>query len=122
MCLQEMGLEFLPVLVEPYGIAHPSEGLHAHHRNRACLMSLFSKLFGGDAAPDPDPIDYKGFAITPQPAKESGRYRIGALIEKDGQTHSLIRADTLDDKAGADEASINKAKQVIDQVGEGLFS
>lgn len=87
-------------------------------------MSLFSKLFGGGdtSAPAVEPTEYNGFLITPQPAKEGGRYRIGARIEKDGKTHDLIRADTLDDKAGADEASINKAKQVIDQMGDGLFT
>ena len=87
-------------------------------------MSLLSKLFGGggSSAPAAEPTEYKGFSITPQPAKEGGRYRIGAKIEKDGKTHDLIRADTLDDKAGADDASINKAKQLIDQVGDALFN
>lgn len=87
-------------------------------------MSLFSKLFGGggSSAPAAEPVEYNGFSITPQPAKEGGRYRIGALIQKDGKAHDLIRADTLDDKAGADEASINKAKQLIDQVGDALFT
>lgn len=86
-------------------------------------MSLLSKLFGGGnaSAATAEPIEYNGFSITPQPAKEGGRYRIGAKIEKDDRTHDLIRADTLDDKAGADEASINKAKQLIDQMGDALF-
>ncbi|MEO0943551.1 MAG: HlyU family transcriptional regulator [Pseudomonadota bacterium] len=86
-------------------------------------MSLLSKLFGGGnaSAPAAEPIEYNGFSITPQPAKEGGRYRIGAKIEKDDKTHELIRADTLDDRAGADEASINKAKQLIDQMGDALF-
>jgi len=86
-------------------------------------MSLLSKLFGGGggATPPAEPVDYKGYSITPAPAKEGGRYRIGAQIEKDGKSHHLIRADTLDDLASAEDASVNKAKQLIDQVGERLF-
>jgi len=86
-------------------------------------MSLFSKLFGGGngAAPKAQPIEYKGFSITPAPEKENGRYRIGAMVEKDDKSHRLIRADTLDDLQSAEEASINKAKQLIDQVGDSLF-
>lgn len=87
-------------------------------------MSLLSKLFGGGngAAPKAEPIEYKGFSITPAPAKEGSRYRIGAMVEKDGKSHHLIRADTLDDAQSADEASVNKAKQLIDQVGDALFN
>ncbi|MDA9865104.1 HlyU family transcriptional regulator [bacterium] len=89
-------------------------------------MSLFSKLFGGSASqPEAEPEIYKGFAIIAQPAKEGTRYRIGARIEKavDGEvkTHELIRADTLDDLTSANEASIGKAKQVIDEQGDRLF-
>ena len=90
-------------------------------------MSLLSKLFGGGgAAPEAEPEEYDGFKITPTPAKEGPRYRIGALIEKeiDGalQSHTLIRADTLDDLQGAKDASVGKAKQLIDQMGDRLFS
>lgn len=87
-------------------------------------MSLLSRLFGGPAkekAPAAEPIDYKGFAVTPDPAKVSDGWRIGATIEKDGRSHTLIRADTLRDRDGAVEASIMKARQMIDQQGERLF-
>ncbi len=85
-------------------------------------MSLFSKLFGTKgSAPEPEPEDYKGFSITPTPHRDGSRFRIGAVIEKDGKTHSLIRADVLDDKGAADAASIRKAKQVIDEQGDRLF-
>lgn len=85
-------------------------------------MSLFSKLFGGGKSqPDPTPEDYLGFAITPTPSPEGGRYRIGALIEKDGKTHHLIRADVLEDYASAATASVGKAKQMIDEQGDRLF-
>ena len=89
-------------------------------------MSLLSKLFGGGGgSPQAKAEEYDGFRITPQPAKEGSKYRIGAMIEKEiggeTKTHTLIRADTLDDLQGANEASVNKAKQLIDQIGERLF-
>lgn len=90
-------------------------------------MSLLSRLFG-DGAPksqDSKREDYQGFAITPEPAREGARFRVGARIEKEiGGTlksHTLIRADTLEDLDTAVEASIRKAKQVIDEQGDRLF-
>lgn len=89
-------------------------------------MSLLSRLFGGGKSePESEAEEYEGFKITPQPAREGGRYRIGARIEKevDGavKSHDLIRADTLDDLQSASEASVRKAKQVIDEQGDRLF-
>lgn len=90
-------------------------------------MSLFSKLFGGAGSPEPDakPEMHKGFSITPTPIKEGARFRVSARIEKevDGvpKVHTLIRADVLDDLDGANQASIGKAKQVIDEQGDRIF-
>ena len=64
---------------------------------------------------------YEGYAITPQPMKEGQVYRLSAIIERDGQSHHLIRADTLPSAETANEAAIEKAKQVIDQRGARLF-
>ncbi|MEO9825675.1 MAG: HlyU family transcriptional regulator [Paracoccaceae bacterium] len=90
-------------------------------------MSLLSKLFGGGGSkPEAKPEEYEGFHITAQPVAEGPRYRIGALIEKEVEgemkTHTLIRADTLDDLQSAKDASVGKAKQLIDQMGERLFN
>ena len=85
-------------------------------------MSLFSKLFGGGGKPrGPDPVDYNGFSIIPDPMKDGPRWRIAATIEKDGRSHQLIRADTLDDHQAAADASLRKAKQMIDEQGERIF-
>ena len=87
-------------------------------------MSWLSKLFGaGDApaAPQAEPIEYNGFSITPAPQKDGGKWRIAARIEKDGQVHELIRADTLDSFEAAVDASTFKAKQMIDQMGARVF-
>ena len=89
-------------------------------------MSLFSKLFGGGTAgPATPPETYKGFAITPTPIREGPRYRISAKIEKEVggemKVHTLIRADTLEDAQAAAEASLGKAKHLIDEQGDRLF-
>ncbi len=91
-------------------------------------MSLLSRLFGGgktdDAAPQCE--TYEGMRIYPQPQREGRDYRLCAKIEQDvdGQIreHLVIRADTFSSADDAINASIAKAKQVIDEQGAGLFS
>lgn len=93
-------------------------------------MSLLSKLFGGGSpkkeAPKPDPVDHAGFLIFPDPIPEGGQFRIAARIEKDidGETrvHTLVRADLIRSLDEAVEASVFKAKQMIDQMGDRIFS
>lgn len=88
-------------------------------------MSLFSKLFGGGAKPEVEPIDYEGFSIYPEPIAEGGKHRLCARVEKTVggvvKTHRVIRADMLDDLDTATTVSIAKAKQVIDEQGDRLF-
>ncbi|MEO9820123.1 MAG: HlyU family transcriptional regulator [Paracoccaceae bacterium] len=43
-------------------------------------------------------------------------------MDGDIKVHQLIRADTIDDELTAIEVSIGKAKQMIDEQGDGLFS
>lgn len=90
-------------------------------------MSILSRLFGAkqstaEAVPS---VEYKGFRISPAPTPEGRGFRIGARIEKDvdgaQKTHNLIRVDTLESREAADEASIGKAKQMIDEQGDRLF-
>ncbi|WGW03834.1 HlyU family transcriptional regulator [Tropicibacter oceani] len=90
-------------------------------------MSWLSRIFktGGQSPSALVVEEYEGFRITPQPMPVDGQFRISALIEKDvaGDTksHHLIRADLLRDLSEAQSASINKAKQLIDQQGLRLF-
>ena len=89
-------------------------------------MSLLKKLFGGSSAPkEPQAELYEGFRIRPEPIQDSGGFRIAARIEKDVngelKTHHLIRADVLHTAEQAAEASVLKAKALIDQMGERLF-
>ncbi|MDU8930001.1 HlyU family transcriptional regulator [Alisedimentitalea sp. MJ-SS2] len=90
-------------------------------------MSLLSKLFGGkpQAQQQAEPELYKDFAIFPEPSKEAHGYRIGARIEKevggDLKIHQMIRADTYGGEGTAIEASLSKARQLIDEQGEKIF-
>ncbi|SNB79250.1 hypothetical protein SAMN07250955_12058 [Arboricoccus pini] len=99
------------------------------------LGKLFGRLFGSsssgtDKAPSPpdrsQAVEYKGFTIIPAPRPHGSQYLTAALIEKElageTRTHDLIRADT---HASADDAkafAIQKARQVIDEQGDRLFS
>ena len=90
-------------------------------------MSLLSRLFGGSKGGDAAPAaagpaeEHKGFTITPTPIREGGSFRVSARIEKGDQTHTLIRADTINDQEAALAASVRKAKQLIDEQGDRLF-
>lgn len=90
-------------------------------------MKILSRLFGGGepAAPKGPDATHKGLRIYAEPAKEGTHYRVGARIEGDidGETkvHTLIRADVLESRDLAVEVSVNKAKQVIDEQGDGVF-
>jgi hypothetical protein len=90
-------------------------------------MSLLSRLFGGGSTPQAgaEPLDHNGYTITPAPIREGNSYRISARIEKEiggeTKTHTLIRADTIDNLDTAVTASTAKAKMLIDEQGDRLF-
>lgn len=85
-------------------------------------MSILSRLFGGGrAAPARPPVEHEGFTIHAEPIAEGARHRIAARIEKDGRSHLMIRADTLETAELAAEASVSKARMLIDEQGEAIF-
>lgn len=97
------------------------------------MAGFFKKLFGGGDAGDgtnpsggePNEI-YKGVEIRAIPVKESGgQWRIAGTLTKeiDGQAtaRQFVRADLVQDKADAILTSVNKAKLIIDQNGEGIW-
>ncbi|MGY3439429.1 MULTISPECIES: HlyU family transcriptional regulator [unclassified Marinovum] len=93
-------------------------------------MSLLKRLFGGgdkggSTPTGPEPVEHNGFLIYADPAKASGGYRIGARIEKDIdgtlKSHTMIRADVISSADEALDASINKAKQMINEQGDRIF-
>ena len=93
-------------------------------------MSFLKKLFGGgggeSAASKAATEDYEGYRITATPIAEGNTFRVAATIEKgegdEVKTHKLIRADTVQGKEAAEAACFRKAKQVIDEQGDRIFS
>ena len=89
------------------------------------MPSFLSRLFGASAPKAPEPILHKDYRIFPDPIKEGAIFRIAARIEKDfgddTRTHRLIRADTRSSHDEAAQASVDKARQAIDQLGDSLF-
>lgn len=98
------------------------------------MASFFSKLFGGAeknpdgaAAPNPDKaVEYQELTIVPAPQSDGGQWRLaGEIIKGSGdeaQRHQFVRADTFSSRDEAEDFAIRKAKQIIDERGEKLFS
>lgn len=93
-------------------------------------MSFFAKLFGrGKAEPKKtaaEPVSHEGYEIIADPKAEGQQFRLSGLVtrEIDGERkeHLLIRADLFSSRDEACEATIRKAKQVIKEQGDGIFS
>ena len=93
-------------------------------------MSFLKRLFGGGKSGggqiEPvSEVEYEGFKISVTPQKEGGQFRLCGLISKeiDGEVreHKLIRADMLSSIEDAKDATVRKAKQVIDEQGDRLL-
>jgi hypothetical protein len=91
-------------------------------------MSFLKRLFGGGPKKPAEPLattEYQGFQIQITPQKEGGQYRLCGLISKEingeTKTHKLVRADMFSSLDEVKDFTLRKAKQVIDEQGEGLF-
>ncbi len=92
-------------------------------------MSFWKKLFGlggSDAAPAAlQSQEHEGFSITPTPYKENGQFQMCGVIEKDiageKKTHRFVRADRFSSIEEAEQFTLAKARQIIDQMGERVF-
>ncbi|MGI9402461.1 MAG: HlyU family transcriptional regulator [Rhizobiaceae bacterium] len=93
-------------------------------------MSFLKKLFGGGDdkgnAKPVEEVEHEGYLVATTPIPEGGQYRLSALITKeiDGELyeHQLIRADLFTNTQDASQAAIRKAKQVIKEQGDKMFS
>ena len=96
------------------------------------MVSFFSKLFGGcrnreDGAPSlGDPVEYKGLIICPAPLADGGQWRLAGIIIKQSDQGRLernyVRADVFSSCKEAEEFSVRKGKQIIDEQNEHLFA
>lgn len=90
-------------------------------------MSILSRLFGRPSAPkpEPEPVTYKDFRIFVEPIREGGRFRVAARIEREIEgeirSHQMIRADTCESADAAEEVTMRKARQMIDELGDAIF-
>jgi hypothetical protein len=95
-------------------------------------LGFLSNLFGGgkqvESTATVEPVEYKNYFIYPFAIAESGQYRVAGKIVSselfDGETkeHRFIRSDVLMSRADADELMVKKAKMLIDQMGNKIFS
>ena len=89
------------------------------------LQAIWRRFFGGSAAPAVEPIDYHGYRIRPTPYPSKGQYQTCGIIEKEiageRKEHRFVRAETHPGQDAAIAFSIAKAKQLIDEQGEGIF-
>ena len=96
------------------------------------LTDLLRGLLGGGgarpaAAPvAAEPVEYKGYVITPAPRQDKGVWYVagGIAFTADGETreHHFIRADNTPDRDQCIELTLIKARQIIDLEGERMFA
>lgn len=96
------------------------------------LKALLSRLSSeGAAAPEAAAaaaaeVEYKGYLIRPTPYKNNGQYQTSGTIRKDTpegmKEHKFIRADTYASLDDANAFAVMKAKQLIDQQGDRMFT
>ncbi len=91
------------------------------------LRRLLSPGSGASEKPRADAsVEYNGYTITPAPEKEPGGWRLVGTISKgtgrDRKVHQLVRADTSPDREAIVAMTIAKAKRIIEEQGDRLFS
>jgi hypothetical protein len=95
-------------------------------------MSFWKSLFGGGGASSTSapkgPVrseEYEGYLIEATPYMEGGQYQVSGTISKEiggeRKVHTFVRADRCPGIEDAADISIRKGKQIVDQVGEGIF-
>ncbi|MFK8081782.1 MAG: HlyU family transcriptional regulator [Granulosicoccus sp.] len=95
------------------------------------LGQVLGKFFGGSkdggsAAPEAaEAVEYEGYTIVAAPLKEGSQFKTAGSIsrEVDGElkTAQFIRADNHADRQSAVTHSEGKARQIIDEQGNGMF-
>jgi hypothetical protein len=94
------------------------------------LKAAWSRLAGGAVgtadAPAVPAVEYKGYRIRPAPYLSKNQYQTAGTIEKDTpegvKEHRFIRADTYASRDDAIAFTISKAKQIVDQQGDRMFT
>ncbi|MCA3559648.1 MAG: hypothetical protein IOC82_01295 [Aestuariivirga sp.] len=95
-------------------------------------MSFLKKLFGSGPPAEKGPakpsrtLDYNGFVIAATPYKEGGQWQTSGTVTKtvngEVKEHRFVRADRFADAEAAADHAILKGQQIVDQLGERVFS
>ena len=92
-------------------------------------MSFLKSLFGSRTAAEAPPApgeDYKGFTIRATPMPVGGEYQLAGQIEKEigGElkVHKFVRADRMSSRDEAVSFSLAKARLIVDEQGEHVFT
>ncbi len=95
------------------------------------LGGFLRRLTGGGggedaAAPLGPAIEYNGYTIQPAPRRERGQWLTAGVISKDfpegPKSQHFVRAETHAGPEPAGEFAVIKAKQIIDERGDQLFT
>ncbi len=97
------------------------------------LSGFLRRLTGGgggedDAVPAPSgpAVPYQGYAIHPAPRRQGAQWLTAGLITKEfpdgAKEHYFIRAETHASQDDASAFAVVKAKQIIDERGDKLFT
>ena len=96
------------------------------------LSKFLSRILGGSTAgargadAEPTAEAYNGYTIRPVPFQDGGQWITSAVIEKRFddvlKEHRFIRADMYPGREAATAASVFKAKQIIDMMGDDVFA
>ncbi len=95
------------------------------------LGGFLRRLTGGDSAETAPgargpAVAYQGYAIHPAPRRQGSQWLTAGLITKaypDGaKEHYFIRAETHPSQDDASAFAVVKAKQIIDERGDKLFT
>ncbi len=96
------------------------------------LGGFLRRLTGGggdgddDAAPLGPAVEYNGYTIQPAPRRDRGQWLTAGVISKDTpegpRSQHFVRAETHAGVEQASEFAVVKAKQIIDERGDKLFT
>ena len=80
----------------------------------------------GTAAPLGPAVEYNGYTIQPAPRRDRGQWLTAGVISKDfpegSKSQHFVRAETHAGPEQASEFAVIKAKQIIDERGDQLFT
>jgi len=92
-------------------------------------MSFWKTLFGGGKSATQkagETVEYNGFTIRAEPFEDGGKYLTAGTISKEvageTKTHRFVRADSHASFDAAASFSLDKARQIVDLMGDKIFA